>query len=347
MESNHYKKAAVTAGLLLVIFVGSWEYFWRQRGYPLSFNDDKIIWADVRKHIYLPQEKATVFIGGSRIKFDLDIPTWEKLTGEKVIQLALVGTSPRPMLHDLANDENFRGKVIMDVTEHAFFSMDSLRNETSARDALLYYKDETPAQKLSASVDFMLESKFLFLEEGKFGLNSLSYSWKLPNRQTVVPRRLPPRWFAYFSRGRQASMTPIFLENKFYQDSIIKYWAAGAVRYKAKPIRGDTLEAYFKELKYCIDKIRSRGGKVVIVRPPSGGKFLEREHRDYPRNLYWDPLLKYTQTEGIYYTDYPETAYLICPEESHLAPSDGIIYTKSLIRVLKEEKGWDFRGPEK
>jgi hypothetical protein len=40
----------------------------------------------------------------------------------------------------------------------------------------------------------------------------------------------------------------------------------------------------------------------------------------------------------IYFEDYPGTAHLECPEWSHLTPSDAIIYTKNLIRILQQEK---------
>lgn len=44
-----------------------------------------------------PPDKSTVFIGSSRIKFDLDIDTWEGITGDHAIQLACVGSTPIPV----------------------------------------------------------------------------------------------------------------------------------------------------------------------------------------------------------------------------------------------------------
>jgi hypothetical protein len=344
MKSNDFTKSFIAAAVLIIIFVVFWEFFWRSKGYAISFNDDKVIWASARKKVYAPSDRATVFIGSSRIKFDIDIPTWKALTGEDAIQLALVGTSPRPVLHNLARDENFRGKVIMDVQEHAFFSMDSVQREKSARDAIEYFQKETPAQKVNAAFDYVLESNFVFLEEGKFGLNALLNGLNIPNRPGIVIRNGPPKDFSQFSQERQASMTPMFLENKEFQNRLIQYWSDGAALNKSKPIKGSALDAYFHELKISIDKIRSRGGIVVFVRPPSSGKFLERENRDYPRSQYWDLLLKSTRTEGFYYADYPETAYFVCLEESHLTPEDAINYTTALVNILKERESWTFRG---
>src|SRR5436190_4935654 len=157
MQSKHFLNAAVLALALALIFMISWELYWRNRGFGPSFNDDKVLWASKRKEVYKPIDQATVFIGPSRIKFDLDIPTWEKLTGEKAIQLAIVGTSPRLILNDLANDEKFKGKLIMDATEFSIFSGVG-RRERSAIDALDYYHKETPSQRLSADINNGVES---------------------------------------------------------------------------------------------------------------------------------------------------------------------------------------------
>ena len=45
---------------------------------------------------------------------------------EKIIQLAIEGNSPLPVLEDLAADENFKGNLVVDVTEGLFFSSSSL-----------------------------------------------------------------------------------------------------------------------------------------------------------------------------------------------------------------------------
>src|SRR5882757_6314092 len=108
MQSTQFSKTAALMLVMVAIFVLCLEYYWRSRGFLPTYNDDKVLWANQRKKVYQPLDQATVFIGGSRIKYDLDIPTWEKVTGEKAIQLALVGTPARLILRDLANDQKFR-----------------------------------------------------------------------------------------------------------------------------------------------------------------------------------------------------------------------------------------------
>jgi hypothetical protein len=343
MQSNDFKNSAIATSLLVLIFIVFWELFWRGKGYVISYNEDKVMWANARKKVYKPADQMTVFIGDSRVKFDIDLPTWKSLTGEDAVQLALVGTSPRPILNNLANDEQFRGNVIMGASEIALYAMDSMQREISARDGIEYYKNETPAQKLNVGLDFMLESKLVFLEEGKFGLNALLNTLPITNRPGVIPRLGPPKAFAYNTIDRQAHISSIFFNDTSVKNAVIRYWTAGATRNKQKIITGDTLELYFKQLKTSIDKIKSRGGKVCIIRPPSSGTFLAREKKLYPRNQYFDRLVQYTGLTGFYFTDHPEIANLVCPEESHLTPADAIIYTKSLVNFLKKN-GWTFNG---
>jgi hypothetical protein len=343
MKSNPLFNALVLTLIFVIAFVFCLESYWRGRGFVPTFNDDKVLWSTKRKEVYKPAEDATVFIGGSRIKFDLDISTWEKLTGEKAIQLAIVGTPGRLVLRNLANDTNFKGKLIIDVAEAQFFSLpDSAQRDRLAREALEYYYDETPAQSASASISYFLESNLVFLEEGKFSLGSLLNKVNVTNRPgvNVSPATFTPPEFGVSNFNRQTWITPMFLADPRLQKTQKDFWMRGIKR--ASPIKGDTLHVFLEQTKKAIDKIRARGGTVVFVRPPSDGPYIEMENRLYPRQKYWDHLLEYTNTPGIHYADYPETAKLVCAEWSHLSLKDAAIYTAQLVKILQEEEGWKF-----
>jgi hypothetical protein len=345
MKPTNFSKAAVLMLIIVVAFAVCWEWYWRKRGFTIAYNDDKFSWAEKRKEIYKPSSQSTVFIGDSRMKFDLDIVTWEKLTGEQAVQLSFVGTSPRPILHDLAADEKFRGKLIINVNETVLFSVDSVRTERFAREGMEYFRNATPAQKASASINHMLESKLVFLEEGKFGLNVLLSELKLPGRKGVTFRPPLPKEYHVSDDNRQSMLTPMFLADTNLQNKKRQTWSTGTSLRKNIPIRGDTLEAYLKEIKTCTDLIKARGGIVVFVRTPSNGVMLEKEKREYPRKQYWERLLEYTGVPGYHYSDYPETAKLFCIEDSHLSPKDAALYTEQLVKILETKEGWTFPKP--
>ena len=340
MQSKSMFKTFLLTIVIVVAFMATWELYVRGRGFSPTYNDDKVLWANKRKEVY--QDNATVFIGPSRIKFDLDIPVWKNLTGENAIQLAMVGTSPRPILRDLANDENFKGKLVVDLMETAVFSPATFITEKSAREALAYYNGETPSQRASAELGFKLESSVAFLEEGKFGLLNLLNDLQLPSRPGIFMFPSMPHEFAVSTFDRQTVMTPMFLSSPELIKRQTECWVRLGALNKSPGIKGDTLLAVFKEIKDGVDKIRARGGKVVFVRMPCSGAYLESETAAYPRDQYWEPLLKYTETPGIHYSDYPAIANFTCPEWSHLHPRDVVTFTTELVRILRDEKGWEF-----
>ena len=337
MQPTLFFKASILMLAIVIGFVACWEYYWRSRGFKPTYNDDKVLWAQQRKKLTSPTPRSTVIIGGSRIKFDFDIPTWEKLTGEEAIQLAIVGTPARLTLRNLANDSTFKGKLIIDVAESQFFSIDTTRRDRFAREAIEYYYAETPAQKASASINYLLESKLVFLEEGKFGLTNLLNTLPLRNRKGVVFRAPFPKEFSFTRFNRQNAMTPMFLSNRPMQQKQQNNWEK-----PAPPIKGDTLMIILNGFKASIDKIRSRGGTVVFIRPPSSGEILAKEQQLFPRKNYWDQLLAFTNTPGIHFSDDAATAHFVCPEGSHLAPADAVSFTTALVKILREEKGWVF-----
>ena len=343
MQPKPFPKAALLALLLVVGFLTTWECYWRSRGFPISYDDDASLWSTKRKQVYAPIDTATVFIGSSRIKFDLDIPTWEKATGERVIQLSFVGTSPRPLLDDLASDERFRGKVIIDVTEGLFFDRNQRRSEKTAVEGIEYYRNWTPAQKASAWLNYALESAFVFLSKEKFSLNSFLDEIPLPKRKGVFVFPLFPREFEMNTADRQNFMPEMFLNDPSLLKKQTDNWVALGAQDKTPGISGEALDAVFKQVKTAIDKIRDRGGQVCFVRTPSSGGYIETEKAVYPREKYWDRMLAYTHAPGLHFEDYPDTARFICPEWSHLSSQDTVPYTLHLIKTLEDEIGWKFQ----
>ena len=343
MQPQHFRKAALFTLFVVVTFVIGWEWHWRAEGFPISYDDDASLWSTKRKTVYRPIDAATVFIGSSRIKFDLDIPTWEKATGEQVIQLSFVGTSPRPLLDDLANDPRFKGKLIIDVTEPLFFGANEMRNEKSAREAIEYYRKWTPAQKFSACLNYFLESAFVFLDKDKFSLNGLLNEIRIPQRKGVFVFPLFPREFEQNTAERQNFMMERFPKDPALLKRQTDNWMALGALDKTPGIEGESLEAVFKQVKTAIDKIKARGGQVCFVRTPSSGSYSETEKAVYPREKYWDRMLAYTETPGLHFEDSPVTAHFTCPEWSHLSSQDAVIYTQNLIKTLEAEKGWKFQ----
>jgi hypothetical protein len=342
MQTHISSKTAVLAVVLVILFVGSWELYLRHKGAVPDYDDNAELWAHTRAMVYEPADKATVFIGSSRIKYDLDIPTWEKLTGNHAIQLAMVGSSPRHFLTDLANDPNFKGRLVVDVTEVLFFSK---RGNESPDAGINFYKKRTPAQRASFVLDKPLESRIAFLNEGQYALNALLGKVHVKDRPGVYPFLDFPAGFEYNRFNRQNAMTPGFIADTNQINQVKGIWAL-LRQDPTPPMSGKPLDSVMMSVKADVNKIKARGGDVIFTRTPSSGWFFMAEQHGYPRKAYWDRLLAETGCKGIYFGDYPAMAKLVCPELSHLTPADAAIFTQNLIPIL-EEKGWSFKQSAK
>ncbi len=338
---NHLTKSGILTLLAILIFLVGWELYWRSQGFEASHDDTDALWADKRAMVYEPASKATVFIGSSRIKFDLDIPTWEKATGDQAIQLAMVGSTPLPVLKDLADDENFKGKLVIDVTEPLFFST-APPNMARPLKNIAYYKKRTPTQRFGFMVNRLFESNFVFLEQEYLSLNSLLDRLPLPKRQQIFNAPYFPAEFERTKFSRQSSMTQSFVEDANLQKQQQDNWLILIAASKQFPsLTQEDFNKMFASVKSDIDKIRKRGGEVLFVRTPSSGPMWIGEQKGFPRNQFWGKMVGLTKAESIHFTDYPETSEFICPEWSHLSPQDAKIYTIHLIRQI-EAKGWNF-----
>lgn len=342
MHPTSLRKAALFALVLVVLAVGGWEIYNRQQGFDTSYDDFGPLWANKRKQVYGPKDEKTIFIGSSRIKFDLDIPLWEQLTGTQAIQLSCVGSTPLPILHDLAEDKKFNGRMVIDVTEVLFFS-DAPPNMARPNENLHYYKEETPAQKASFYVNKFLESNFVFLDKDRLSLNAKLDKLQIPNRPGVFEFPLFPDGFGRSKFSRQEYMTQQFLADTNQQNQTKGVWAFLAeLGKKEPPTAGGKLDTLLATVKADIDKIKERGGEIIFVRTPSSGPFLMGESMAYPREKYFDRLLQLTGCPGFHFLDYAATRDLQCPEFSHLSMADASVFTREFVRVIQAEKGWQF-----
>ena len=339
MPSTPLVKSALLAIIVTLVAATSWEIHLRQRGVKPDFDNDADLWTNKRKMVYEPSDQATVILGSSRAAYDIDIPTYEHLTGKRAVQLSMDGSSPRTVFDDLANDPKFKGKVILDVTEMLFYNNIPFMLSTPAEN-LAYYEKETPAQKVSFTLDVPLEANLVFLNQGFFSLNALLNLFHLKDRPGFQPDLPFPLELNSTDFNRQNRMTDKFLIDTSLQNRVRGIWMMvnGML---PPPIKGKDLVANLQNLKENVTKIRKRGGDVIFIRTPSSGPVAEIESKVFPKSEYWDKMLTATNCKGVHYKDYPELSNFFCPEFSHLSPRDAMVYTKHLVTILKTDKNWN------
>jgi len=316
--------------------VGGWEFYLRQKGVPISYDDAAELWSDKRAKVYGPSDGATVFIGSSRIKYDLDINTWRKITGKDAIQLAMEGNSPLTILEDLGNDPEFKGNLVVDITEELFFALAPPYN-TQPQGNINYYHKETYAQKASFQLSHIVESHFVFLNKKFLSLNAVLDNLSIPNRPGVMGEPRFPMDFWCVDFDRQDRMSSRFLTDKDLQHRVTDVWSFFLGIFQSLPPPKDNpVPVVLQKAKHAVDKIRARGGDVLFIRTPSSGYFWEKEQLLFKKERFWNPLIVTTHCKGIYFTDYPTINQFKCIEWSHLSPAQAVVFTTEFIKLLPQ-----------
>ncbi len=325
----------------VVVAVVCVEIFLRSQGVTVAYDDDECLWANTRAKVYAPNAETVVFIGSSRIKYDLDLPLWRQLTQTDAVQLSIEGNSPRTILDDLSNDPHFKGRLVVDVTEGLFFSDAPHSNETP-RKYIKYFHDQTPAQRASFPLNYALESQLVCLDKNNFSLNARLDALQIPSRKGIFMMPTFPFDFGRNSFERQSVMTPRFVADTNLQNQVRAIWTLFASSPKPPPMSDSARTAHFNNIKAATDKIKARGGEVIFVRTPSNGPYWAGEQGAFPRAQFWDALLANTHCKGIHFQDYPVLKDFICPEWSHLTPHDAQLFTRQLVNILQKENVWQF-----
>ena len=266
-------------------------------------------------------------VGDSRILFDTDLDRFEALTGIRPIQLAIHGTSALTLLEDTASNPEFKGLLIVGLSDTMFFQpFDGYGQYVHTRRTF-----ESPARQWSAGLDHMLQRRLAFLDsshrlsvvaarldrDARPGVEGpFDDIWKLSevgeHRQTWMwPRIVTDRLLRAHSRWAWKGFKEIFP----YTPELIAKGQARAVA--------------------AVATIRARGGDVVFVRPPSDIHLRINEEAQVPKAKGWDALLRNTHSAGVHNDDLPpHLRRLIMPEWSHLSRRCATVFTDAYVRRL-------------
>jgi hypothetical protein len=315
---------------LVAAGVAAWE--WRMRALGLTnrdLDDSKSHWAVERRKVGGPEDEGVVIIGSSRILWNSNLDVWEEMTGRRPIQLALPGTNPRQFLEDFANDESFRGFLVVGVTPDLYFGdWPGIPQFSGLVD---FWREESPSKRFGHRVGLILERQFAFLD-GAYSLGNLVDRLPVRDRAGV---RGPVRdvWkIREVGPDRQHFLWPRIQTDERLREHA--RWVWGPFDGEKRP--ADQVARAIEQSKRDVAKIRARGGEVVFVRSPSAGLYYEHEQRAVPRTSTWEPLLRETGSFGIHFEDYPDMQNLEVPEWSHLSGASAVKFTRAYVAVLRQ-----------
>lgn len=326
--------------LLAGALLAAWEWHWRTFGVVPGYRNSDGAWARQRRRINAGEGDATVIIGSSRVLFDLQLPIWERLASERPIQLALEGTSPVPILEDLADDSDFTGRLLIGVAPVLFFS------DFARRVGVLpYYRDESPSQRSGQWLSMRLEPMLAFYDPD-FSLSTVVRRQAWPLRAGAPPE-VEVRKLSVTDADRNTRMWNKIEHDPAYRALMRDIWKRLLTSRPPPPpaVAIALREKQIERAVAAITKLRRRGVPVLFLRPPSSGLWLQIEQRAFPRAETWDRLLARTGAQGIHFEDHPELQGYDLPEWSHLSASEADRFTAALVPIIQRDYWPDMSRP--
>jgi len=322
-----------SALIVAALLVGAWEWHWRDFGATPSYRNSDGQWVQQRRRIDHGEGHKTVLLGASRVLFDVQLPVWEKLTGERPIQLALEGTSPVPVLEDLAADPDFTGRLLIGVAPDVFFSGFSYRGS-----AFELYRRQGPSQHSGNWLSMHFLEPYLAFYEPDFALAAVLKRQAWPPRPGV-PNRMDVRKLSVAEADRNTRMWRKIETDPAYRALTRSIWAqdfGGPLPGMETPAKKkQAIDKQIAKAAAAIAKLQARGVRVVWLRPPSNGEYYAFEQKYLPRAETWDLLLARTGAPGIHFEDHPQLQGYELPEWSHLSGSEADRFTTALVPLVE------------
>jgi hypothetical protein len=311
---------------LFLALMTAWELYWRAFGAVPSYRNSDAEWAQQRRRIDDGDGGKTIIIGASRMLFDINLDVWEEVAGERPIQLALEGTSPLPVLEDLANDPNVTGRILVGVAPDLFFTGFAYR-----KSAFEYFKKEGPSGRVGNWLSrHLVEPYFAFYDED-FALATVIRRQDWPARpgkkQGIRVRKL----LVQPGADRNSQMWDKVATDPEYRALCRQIWAQD---FRDAP-PDHTFDEQIDRAVAALGKLRARGVQVVFVRPPSIGEYYAYEQKFFPRAATWDKLIAKTGAPGIHFEDYPQLQGYELPEWSHMSAPEARRFTKQLAPLAE------------
>ncbi|MFT4831568.1 MAG: hypothetical protein ACI815_001217 [Psychroserpens sp.] len=334
------KKSLISALLISTIGIVAWELYWRSQDYVPTIDDNKALWAVQRDRVTDLTPDNIILMGSSRTLFDIQLDNWENQTGIRPIQLANVGSSPLPVFHDIVENTDYAGTVIVGVTPGLFFSTTFPKAEPWSwpQSKVDYYQDRTFAQRINHQLSLPLQQNLALMSAGEqelddnIDLKALLKRIKIGDR---IPQGMPPfyEFGEITSLDRNLEMIERTLTDTAFANTIInvwKYFGKGA----PPPDKEATMAFFLKDA----EKFKAKGGNLILIRCPSSGGLRAGENQVLPRKDFWDDLVQQTNVKAYHFEDYEQLKNLKCPEWSHLSAEDARYFTTELAKIMIADK---------
>lgn len=328
-------------GLLLILAV---ENLVRLKGGRPDVRDTPELWASQRARASAIGADALILVGSSRIQLDLDLDILARNTGLEPVQLAIDGSPYLEVLENLAEDDTVTGTVLISTTLRKLFpSINAMRvnnwiavYEGKYRNLWFPEKEQlikAGLQSMSALYANILpldELLPLLLDDSK--TTGDVYLKTFPSRERTADFSLVKMPDFYLRRVQrelgQRLPAEAYASHDSFRDAVIRMTKENYSIFNA-----DTKK--LQRVRTAMDKLKSRGVDVILVRFPVSGLVESISDIRYPQ-LLWDKVVSDLGVRLIDYKDYPKLAYQL-PDGSHLDKTQKSQFTLDFANILMKD----------
>ena len=313
---------------LSIVLLTSWDVYWVRQGFEGYISDEEGAWTIARERV---GPTSTVLIGTSRMQASVLPGEWARVWGgNEPVQLAIISSSPTPILEHIAIDESFRGLVVMDVTSHVAFdpTLDG-EEESYAMIEAARMARVSPAKRIDARIGRQVSRAMAFRH----------------------PALSPGRLIVGAIEGRrpQPISVPAARPDRFLEFDFTKLDAEDRRRRLYRTLAGkdaptsQAVDDVVARLESAAAAIGNRGGYVLFVHFPRCGEIRVMEETLYPKAVFWARLTSIPSTSNIDMEELDEVRRFQCHDGSHVDIQDAPVFTRLLANealARLREAGW-------
>jgi hypothetical protein len=324
-------------GLLLTLAM---ENIFRILGAMPNVKDTSALWTEQRREASRGDGNKITIVGASRAQLGIDIEELERLSGSRIIQLAIDGSPYYRILENLANDSAVNGTVLISTdlqslspaptTEHADQWLADY--ESGASDSSFLQLENSLVTRLqSASALYANIVPLDTVARSILGLEDfpINYVTTRRNRERDADHQLVAEFDVYV--GRVMRTLNLSVTGGSFPDLDQFDQAILAVARTAEA-DNPTPASNLGFVKAQIAKLRQRGARVVVVHFPISGAVEGITDIRYPKAA-WERHTSELDAIVIDYRDYPELDYELV-DGSHLDVRQKTDFTRDLYQII-------------
>jgi hypothetical protein len=317
-----WPKAWIAALLACAFVAGGYEWLLRSRGYAPTVQDDADLWS-MQYDRLKRSPNAIALLGASRIEFSVDPAQLSReLGGRTVAMLAVNGKYPLATLRALADDEHFKGLIIVGIDARGM----QRKHWDMQQEYIDHYRRRwTLARRVHRSILTWVQERIV-ISRASFALTNLVERLitndGLPRNDHVVVHadRAGLVDYRHPDLARTHAMRVTGLK-AYYRDN--------------PPVAPDAWLADLATVSAWIRRIESRGGQVVFFREPVSDESLQLDEANFPRDQYWDAYARLSPATLIDFRDIRALATFDLPDTSHIDGTDVPRFTTAIAGLLK------------